>query len=93
MSFIEKLLKDNSHVHIHDDKRDFVEQTIRSLINDGRSMLHVVADFDFTLTVYEKDGVVLLSTHGVIEGDERVKVRNLQDKIQRLSMSLFSYLV
>jgi hypothetical protein len=93
MSFIEKLLKDNSHVHIHDDKQDFVEQTIRSLINDGRNMLHVVADFDFTLTVYEKDGVVLLSTHGVIEGDERVKVRNLQDKIQRLSMSLFSYLV
>jgi hypothetical protein len=68
MSFIEKLLKDNSHVHIHDDKRDFVEQTIRSLINDGRSMLHVVADFDFTLTV---------------EGDERVRVRNFQDKIKK----------
>jgi hypothetical protein len=90
MSFIEKLLKDNSHVHIHDDKRDFVEQTIRSLINDGRSMLHVVADFDFTLTVYEKDGVVLPSTHGVIEGDERVTVRNFQDKIKRPLISLFS---
>jgi hypothetical protein len=90
MSFIEKLLKDNLHVHIHDDKRDFVEQTIHSLINDGRSMLHVVADFDFTLTVYEKDGVVLPSTHGVIEGDERVTVRNFQDKIKRPLISLFS---
>jgi len=72
MSFIEKLLKDNLHVHIHDDKRIFVEQTIRSLINDKRDMLHVVADFDFTLTMYEKDGAVLPSTYGVIEGNERV---------------------
>lgn len=75
MSLIDNLLQTSSHVHIADDKREFVEQTIRSLINDGRHMLHVVADFDFTLTVYEKDGVVLPSTYAVIEGDDRVTVR------------------
>ncbi len=77
MSLIEKLLNDNVHVHIHDDKREFVEQTIASLINDGRKMLHVVADFDFTLTMYEKDGMILPSTYGVIEGNERVIVSNV----------------
>ncbi|CAF5146343.1 unnamed protein product, partial [Rotaria sp. Silwood1] len=51
------------------------EQTIRSLINDGRKMLHIVADFDFTLTMYEKNGVALPSTFAVIEGDDRVTVR------------------
>jgi hypothetical protein len=75
MNFIEKLLKENSHVHIHDDKRLDVEEIIRSLINDGRKMLHVVADFDFTLTMYEKDGVTLPSTFGVIEWNDRVRVR------------------
>lgn len=78
MSFIEKLLKENKHVHIHEDKRDFVEQTIRSLICDGRKMLHVVADFDFTLTIYEKDGIILPSTYGVIESDDQVIVSNLK---------------
>ena len=78
MNFLDKLLQDNRHVHIDHNKRDFVEQTIRSLINDGRSMLHVVADFDFTLTVYEKDGIILPSTYAVIEGDDRVKVRNFE---------------
>jgi hypothetical protein len=77
MSFVERLLKDNSHVHIQENKRTFVEETIRSLINNGRSMLHVVADFDFTLTVYEKDGIILPSTHGVIEGNGKVIVRYL----------------
>lgn len=75
MNFLEKILQVSTHVHIDDGKREFVEQTIRSLINDGRSMLHVVADFDFTLTVYEKDGIILPSTYAVIEGDDRVKVR------------------
>jgi hypothetical protein len=75
MSFIEKLLKENSYVHIHDEKRVQVEEIISSLINDGRSMLHVVADFDFTLTMYEKNGVVLPSTFGVIEEEDRVRVR------------------
>jgi hypothetical protein len=75
MNFIEKILKENSHVHIHDDKRVDVEEIICSLINDGRNMLHVVADFDFTLTMYEKDGVSLPSTFGVIESDNRVTVR------------------
>jgi hypothetical protein len=75
MTFIDKLLKDNSHVHIHDDKKVYVEQVLRSLINDGRKMLHVVADFDFTLTMYEKDGVILPTTFGVIESNDRVTVR------------------
>ena len=75
MNFIEKLLNENSHVHIHDDKRIYVEQILRSLINDGRKMLHVVADFDFTLTMYEKNGVISPSTFGVIELNPRVTVR------------------
>jgi hypothetical protein len=75
MSFIEKILRENSHVHIHNEKRAQVEETIRSLINDGRNMLHVVADFDFTLTMYEKDGVILPSTFGVIERNDRIIVR------------------
>jgi hypothetical protein len=75
MSFIEKLLTDNSHVHIHDDKRVHVEHVIRSIINDGQKMLHVVADFDFTLTVYERNGVTLPTTFGVIEANDQVTVR------------------
>lgn len=75
MNFIENLLKNHSHVHVHHDKRHYVEQIILSLINDGREMLHVVADFDFTLTMYEKNGVNLPSTFGVIESDDRVTVR------------------
>ncbi len=78
MNFIEKLLQNNLHVHIQEDKRIFVEETIRSLINDGRNMLHVVADFDFTLTMYEKDGVILPSTFGVIESNKQVTVRNFK---------------
>jgi hypothetical protein len=74
MNFIEKLLNENSHVHIHDDKHIYVEEIIRSLINDGRKMLHVVADFDFTLTMFEKDGVILPSTFGVIESSNRIRV-------------------
>ncbi|CAF1015558.1 unnamed protein product [Rotaria sp. Silwood1] len=74
MSLIEKILNENSHVHIHDDKRTYVEDTVRSLLNDGRKMLHVVADFDFTLTVYEKNGVILPSTFGVIESNEQIKL-------------------
>ncbi|CAF1291172.1 unnamed protein product [Rotaria magnacalcarata] len=74
MNFIENLLKNNSHVHVHNDKLAYVEQTIRSLISDGRKMLHVVADFDYTLTMYEKDGVILPSTFAVIESNDGVKL-------------------
>ena len=75
MSFIENLLRLHPSLHVHADKQDDVEQIIVSLMRDGRHMLHVVADFDFTLTMYEKDGVILPSTHAVIESDDRVKVR------------------
>ena len=75
MNFVEKILKENPHVHIHDDKRAQVEETIRALVKDGRSMLHVVADFDFTLSMYEKNGVLLPSTFGVIERNDRIVVR------------------
>ncbi|CAM4739678.1 unnamed protein product [Rotaria magnacalcarata] len=72
MNLVEKLLNENSHVHIHDDKHAAVEQTVRSLISEGRQMLHVVADFDFTLTMYEKNGVILPSTFGVIESNDQI---------------------
>jgi hypothetical protein len=75
MNLIEKILNENSHVHIHEDKRVYVEETIRSLIQDGRSLLHVVADFDFTLTMYEKDGVLLPSTFGIIQSNDQIAVR------------------
>lgn len=68
------LIETNPSVHIRDDKREHVQRTLQALAKDGRSMLHVVADFDFTLTMYEKDGVALPSTYAVIENDERVKV-------------------
>ena len=74
MNSIETFLKENAHIHIHENKRAQVEQTLRALINDGRSLLHVVADFDFTLTMYDKGGVSLPSTFGVIELNDRVKV-------------------
>ncbi|CAF1378434.1 unnamed protein product [Adineta steineri] len=72
MNFIDKLLKNNPHVHIHNDKRIHVEEIICSLINDGRKMLHVVADFDFTLTMYEKNGCPLPTTFAVVESNEHV---------------------
>ncbi|CAF3121145.1 unnamed protein product [Rotaria socialis] len=74
MNLVEKLLSENSHVHIRDDKRAAVEQTVRSLISEGRQMLHVVADFDFTLTMYEKNGVILPSTFGVIESNDQISL-------------------
>ncbi|CAF3990551.1 unnamed protein product [Rotaria sp. Silwood2] len=89
MTLIEKILNENSHVHIHDDKRAYVEETIQSLINDGRKMLHVVADFDFTLTIYEKNGVILPSTFGVIESNDRVKLPDgslLSHKAEKLRL-------
>lgn len=75
MESIQKYLRENPHIHIADDKRSQVEQTIRSLINDGRKLLHVVADFDFTLTMYEKNNLVLPSTFGVIEDNDEIRVR------------------
>jgi hypothetical protein len=83
MSFIEKLLKENPHVHIHDHKHIYVEEMIRSLVNDGRKMLHVVADFDFTLTMYEKNGITLPSTFGVIESNDLARVRILMSVSKR----------
>ncbi|CAF1263656.1 unnamed protein product [Rotaria sordida] len=74
MNLIKKILNENSHVHIHDDKRTYVEDIVQSLINDRRKMLHVVADFDFTLTIYEKNGIILPSTFGVIESNHHVKL-------------------
>lgn len=74
MNFIAKLLKDYPHVHIQDNKRSLVEKKLRTLIIDGRSMLHVVADFDFTLTNYEKDLVILPTTFGVVKTSQRITV-------------------
>lgn len=74
MHLLDELLKANAHVHVHEEKRAHVDEVLRSLIRDGRSMLHVVADFDFTLTMYEKDGVVLPSTFGVIESNDFIRV-------------------
>jgi hypothetical protein len=75
MDSIETFLLAHPHIHIHDDKRAHVKQLIRSLIDDGRQRLHVVADFDFTMTIYEKDGQRSASTFGVVESNDRIKVR------------------
>jgi hypothetical protein len=74
MHFIEHLLATYPHVHIHADKRQRVQDIVDQLIHDGRALLQVVADYDFTLTIYEKDGHMLPSTHAVIENDDRVRV-------------------
>lgn len=91
MESIEKFLQENPQIHIADEKRSAVEKTIRSLINDGRKMLHVVADFDFTLTMYEKNDVVLPSTFGVIEDNDDIRVRrkDFQTKTKRKSFFFF----
>ncbi|CAF0855737.1 unnamed protein product [Adineta steineri] len=89
MNLIEQILNQNPHVHIHDDKRVYVEEIIHSLIKDGRNMLHVVADFDFTLTMYEKNGVRLPSTFGVIESSDIIKLPDgslLRDKSEQLRL-------
>ena len=75
MNLLANILQTNPHVHVHDDKRAYVVDVLRSMVTDGRTMLHVVADFDFTLTMYEKDGMVLPSTFGVIESNDYIKVR------------------
>ena len=74
MNFVDQFLNDYPYVHIQTGKRAKVDGIIRTLINDGRQMLHVVADYDFTLTMYEKNGINLPSTFGVIERNERVTV-------------------
>lgn len=74
MNFIDKLLNDHPYAHIHAEKRAKVEEILHRLISDGRQMLHVVADYDFTLTMYEKNGVNLPSTFGVIERNNHVTV-------------------
>ncbi|UJR30221.1 hypothetical protein I4U23_017759 [Adineta vaga] len=87
MNLLEDILKKNPHVHIHDDKHAYVNDIICLLIKDGRKMLHVVADFDFTLTMYEKDGLVLPSTFGVIESNDYIKLPDgslLRDKSSEL---------
>lgn len=76
MNLLENILQTNPHVHVQDEKRAHVDDVLRSMVKDGRKMLHVVADFDFTLTMYEKDGLVLPSTFGVIESNNYIKVSN-----------------
>lgn len=71
-------MSDFPFAHIHEGKHAKVEEIIRTLINDGRQMLHVVADYDFTLTMYEKNGRGLPSTFGVIERNDHVKVSSIQ---------------
>lgn len=74
MNFVENLLRNYPYVRVHPDKRVFVEQVIQNLTRDGRKLLHIITDFDFTLTKYEKNGQHLPSTFAVIEGDSRVQV-------------------
>lgn len=75
MGLVEELLAGRPHVHIHEAKRARVEEILRSLVADGRKLLHVVADFDFTLSAYEHNGAPGLSTFAVIENNERAVVR------------------
>ncbi|CAF1369163.1 unnamed protein product [Adineta ricciae] len=87
MNLLANILQTNPHVHVHDDKRAYVDDALRSMVKDGRKMLHVVADFDFTLTMYEKDGMALPSTFGVIESNDYIKLPDgslLRDKSSEL---------
>ncbi|CAF0801908.1 unnamed protein product [Adineta ricciae] len=74
MNWTEKFLQTFPQAHIQDDKRAHVEEVIKAMIKDGRSMLHVVADFDFTLSTYDNNGDPAPSTFAVIETDERVQL-------------------
>lgn len=74
---LDELLRLHPELHVHDAKRTRVGQILESLIKDGRHLLHFVTDFDFTLTVFEKHGVVLPTSFGVIENSNRVKVNQI----------------
>ena len=89
MNFLENLLAKFPSVRVHPEKRLAVGQLLERLIKDGREQLHVIADFDFTLTRYEKNGKHLPSTFAVIESDPRVQfpdgspVRSKTDALRR----------
>eukprot|EP00842_Homolaphlyctis_polyrhiza_P004630 jgi/Hompol1/5168/HPOL_004219-RA len=51
---------------------DAVRQKLATLHADGAASLHIVTDFDMTLTQYWVDGKRNRSTHGLLEGSSRM---------------------
>lgn len=84
MSFVEKLRQKFSYVHVAEEKKILVDEILRTLIDGGRKKIHVVVDFDFTLTQYEKDGKDLPSTYAVIESYQHVKVNRFSSFVSPL---------
>lgn len=90
MNVLETLLAKFPSVRVQPEKRLAVARLLERLIKDGREQLHVIADFDFTLTRYEKNGKRLPSTFAVIESDPRVKVKFATRRDERNPFCLVS---
>lgn len=81
---IDALLKANNDVHIKD--LPGVRDIIKKLRADGPSKLHIISDFDMTLTKYWVNGQRSVSSHGVLEKssflslEARLKLKLLYEK-------------
>jgi HAD superfamily hydrolase (TIGR01544 family) len=73
---------------VYRDKETF-ERTLRAIVSDGQDKLHVISDFDFTLTrYYQADGIsrsaschmVLESSTGLLPEAYTVSAKALQHK-------------
>jgi HAD superfamily hydrolase (TIGR01544 family) len=57
--------KKDSNIHIRNYEQ--VRETITAIMNDGFQKLHIISDFDMTLTRYWLNGKRSVSSHGVLE--------------------------
>lgn len=84
-------LSESPLVHIKDVPT--VEQKLCSLVEGGADNLHVVSDFDMTLTKYWHNGQRSVSTHGVLmrstlaSNEFRQKTQALYDKYYPIEVS------
>jgi hypothetical protein len=85
------LLKISKDVHIKDFNK--VAEKLKYLDENTVDSLHIVADFDMTLTKYWKDGQRSTSSHGVVEKSNQMSVeakaelRNLFEKYYPIEIS------
>ena len=59
----------NEHIHIK--RIEEVEAKLRTIEKDGVEHLHIVTDFDMTLTKYLVDKKRNMSSHSLLDSNER----------------------
>ncbi|XP_071943235.1 cytosolic 5'-nucleotidase 3-like [Antedon mediterranea] len=80
-----------AHIHIKDPDR--VEEIVTALIKGGRNKLQVISDFDRTITRYKCNGIILPTTHAILEGstvlsdETKKRAQDLRDHYYPLEMS------